>query len=329
MQTRSSKAPDPSLVSMEVDATGAGGATTTTTTANDRDDDPHLIDAVARAASSAPSESLRLAACSELAARCAPLDPRRVLDRVTFDLDWWDHKERSEDVRLERCRLLSAALLVLTLAEKGKTDDIQRKASAPPSSSSPPLPLPAADLLSGRVARCLALSLRDGFHEVALAACAGNSPSLSLDLHDQWVAMEKTAQWRFTPPVHCILAFDQAIEEFLAEGGVAGRGGRYRANCQILVDGLRALGFETLLPDAIQAPIIVTVKMPADPRFDFPAFYDRLSAAGYVIYPGKLTVADSFRIGCIGRLGAAEMQGALGAIREVLADMGGIDCRPG
>ena len=163
----------------------------------------------------------------------------------------------------------------------------------------------------------------------ALAACAGNSPSLSLDLHDQWVAMEKTAQWRFTPPVHCILAFDQAIEEFMAEGGVAGRGGRYRANCKILVDGLRALGFETLLPDAIQAPIIVTVKMPADPRFDFPAFYDRLSAAGYVIYPGKLTVADSFRIGCIGRLGAAEMQGALGAIREVLADMGGIDCRPG
>ena len=164
--------------------------------------------------------------------------------------------------------------------------------------------------------------------KTALAACAGNSPSLSLDLHDQWVAMEKTAQWRFTPPVHCILAFDKAIEEFLAEGGVAGRGGRYRANCKILVDGLRGLGFETLLPDAIQAPIIVTVKMPADPRFDFLAFYDRLSAAGYVIYPGKLTVAESFRIGCIGRLGAAEMLGALGAIREALADMGGIDCRP-
>ena len=164
--------------------------------------------------------------------------------------------------------------------------------------------------------------------KTALAACAGNAPSLSLDLHDQWVAMERTAQWRFTPPVHCILAFDQALTEFLAEGGVAGRGGRYRANCKILVDGLRALGFETLLADAIQAPIIVTVKMPADPRFDFAAFYDRLSAAGYVIYPGKLTVADSFRIGCIGRLGAAEMQGALGAIREALADMGGIDCRP-
>jgi 2-aminoethylphosphonate-pyruvate transaminase len=162
----------------------------------------------------------------------------------------------------------------------------------------------------------------------ALTGCAGNAHSLSLDLHDQYVAMEKTAQWRFTPPVHCILALDQAIAEFLAEGGVAGRGGRYRENCRILVEGLRAMGFETLLPDAIQAPIIVTVKMPADPRFDFPKFYDRLSAAGYVIYPGKLTVAESFRIGCIGRLGAAEMRGALAAIGEALREMGVTDCRP-
>ncbi len=162
----------------------------------------------------------------------------------------------------------------------------------------------------------------------ALAECQGNAPSLSLDLHDQWVAMEKTGQWRFTPPVHCILALDQAITEFLDEGGVAGRGGRYRANCDILVNGLREMGFETLLPDALQAPIIVTVRMPADPKFDFPAFYDRLAAAGYVIYPGKLTVAESFRIGCIGRLGAAEMNGALGAIREALAEMGVVNCGP-
>jgi 2-aminoethylphosphonate-pyruvate transaminase len=162
----------------------------------------------------------------------------------------------------------------------------------------------------------------------ALADCQGNAPSLSLDLYDQSVAMEKTGQWRFTPPVHCILALDQAIIEFLEEGGVAGRGGRYAANCRILVDGLRALGFETLLPDALQAPIIVTVKMPRDPRFDFADFYDRLGGAGYVIYPGKLTVAESFRIGCIGRLGATEMRGALEAIVEALAEMGVTDCGP-
>lgn len=155
-----------------------------------------------------------------------------------------------------------------------------------------------------------------------LEGCAGNSPSLSLDLHDQCVAMEKNAQWRFTPPIHVIVAFHQALEEHAAEGGVAGRGRRYAENCRILVEGMRALGFETLLPDALQAPIIVTFHMPADPKFHFETFYDRLRERGYVIYPGKLTVADSFRIGCIGRLGAAEMNGALAAIRTTLAEMG-------
>ena len=156
----------------------------------------------------------------------------------------------------------------------------------------------------------------------ALEATEGNAPSLSLDLYDQWVAMEANGQWRFTPPVHAILALDRALEEFEAEGGVAGRGGRYRENCRILVEGLRVLGFETLLDDRIQAPNIVTVRMPADPRFRFEAFYDRLGEAGYVIYPGKLTVAESFRIGCIGRLGSAEMRGVLAAIRDALREMG-------
>jgi 2-aminoethylphosphonate-pyruvate transaminase len=158
--------------------------------------------------------------------------------------------------------------------------------------------------------------------QAALEAAQGNAHSLSLDLHDQWVAMGKNAQWRFTPPIHVIVAFAQALEEHAAEGGVTGRGARYRRNCQILVEGMRALGFETLLPDQLQAPIIVTFRMPADPKFAFDAFYDRLRAKGYVIYPGKLTVADSFRIGCIGRLGEAEMQGALAAIKATMAEMG-------
>ncbi len=91
---------------------------------------------------------------------------------------------------------------------------------------------------------------------------------------------------------------------------------------------MRALGFETLLPDALQAPIIVTVRKPVDPKFNFPTFYDRMSERGYVLYPGKLTVADSFRIGCIGRLGAAEMRGALTAIGAVLKEMGVTNCGP-
>lgn len=164
--------------------------------------------------------------------------------------------------------------------------------------------------------------------ESSLKECKGNAPSLTLDLYDQWQAMEKNAQWRFTPPTHVIAAFDQALREHEEEGGVAGRGARYRRNCKILVDGMRELGFETLLPDELQAPIIVTFHMPADPSFVFQTFYDYLGERGFVIYPGKLTVADSFRIGCIGRLGEEEMRGALVAVGESLTQMGVTQCGP-
>src|SRR5918994_648162 len=162
----------------------------------------------------------------------------------------------------------------------------------------------------------------------ALQAAEGNAPALSLDLYDQWTSMEKNGQWRFTPPTHVLAAFDQALEEHAAEGGIEGRGARYRENCRILVDGMREQGFATLLPDRLQAPIIVTFRMPADPRFAFEEFYDRLRARGFVIYPGKLTVAPSFRIGCIGRIGPDEMRAALAAIRGALADMGVASGRP-
>ena len=151
-----------------------------------------------------------------------------------------------------------------------------------------------------------------------LEQCQGNSASLSLDLYDQWVAMEKNAQWRFTPPTHVILAFHQALDEFDAEGGVKGRGARYRENCEILMKGMTELGFVPLLDAQLQAPIILTFHTPADENFDFQVFYDSLRERGYVIYPGKLTVADSFRIGCIGRLNAEHMHGALAAIKDVL-----------
>jgi 2-aminoethylphosphonate-pyruvate transaminase len=155
----------------------------------------------------------------------------------------------------------------------------------------------------------------------ALQRTQGNAHALVLDLHDQWQVIEKTRQYRFTPPIHCIVAFDQALNEHEAEGGVAGRGGRYRSNCKILVDGMRAYGFQTLLPDHLQAPIIVTFHMPSDPNFQFQVFYDKLRERNFVIYPGKLTVADSFRIGCIGRLGETEMKAFLAAVAAVMKEM--------
>jgi 2-aminoethylphosphonate-pyruvate transaminase len=165
--------------------------------------------------------------------------------------------------------------------------------------------------------------------EEALAASEGNAPSLALDLFDQWQAMEHSGQWRFTPPTHVLAALSQALAEHAAEGGALGRRARYEENCRILVAGMRELGFEPLLPERLQAPIIVTFRMPADPRFAFGDFYDRLREKGYVIYPGKLTLAPSFRIGCIGRIGAAEMRGALTAIGATLAEMGVESGAPG
>jgi 2-aminoethylphosphonate-pyruvate transaminase len=155
----------------------------------------------------------------------------------------------------------------------------------------------------------------------ALAECRGNATTLVLDLFDQAEAFAKTGQYRFTPPIHVIVALGKAIEEHVAEGGVAGRGRRYRENAKVLIDGMRAMGFRTLLADRLQAPIIVTFHMPTDPKFVFQRFYDSLKDRGYVIYPGKLTVADSFRIGCIGRLYPEHMKGALAAVREVLDEM--------
>ena len=193
------------------------------------------------------------------------------------------------------------------------------------------LPLDATEIEFDAVVassnKCLEGAPGMGFcvaRESALEKTEGNSPSLVLDLYDQWRAMQKNRQWRFTPPTHVLLAFDQALTEYEAEGGVAGRGGRYRANCDLLVAGMREMGFKTLLPDALQAPIIITFHMPTNPEFDFDAFYDGLKNQGYVIYPGKLTVADSFRMGCIGRLDQQHMQAALDAVKSML-DQFGID----
>jgi 2-aminoethylphosphonate-pyruvate transaminase len=161
-----------------------------------------------------------------------------------------------------------------------------------------------------------------------LERCDGNSHSLALDLFDQWRAMEESGQWRFTPPTHVMAAFHQALVEHEAEGGVAGRYRRYRENCDLLVGGMKALGFAPLLPEATQAPIIVTFHMPADPRFDFKLFYDRLAARGYVIYPGKLTVAPSFRIGCIGQVMPKDIETAVATIGEEILAMGVQNCGP-
>ncbi|WP_207102948.1 2-aminoethylphosphonate--pyruvate transaminase [Paracoccus shandongensis] len=156
----------------------------------------------------------------------------------------------------------------------------------------------------------------------ALEAAKGNAHSLSLDVHAQWQGLVKTGQWRFTPPTHVVAAFLEALRIHAAEGGVAGRGARYARNRDVMVAGMRDLGFETLLADRWLSPIIVTFFNPAHPNFDFGRFYDLMKAKGFIIYPGKLTVVDSFRVGCIGRMDEHVMRRVVGAAAESLAAMG-------
>ncbi|WP_316156757.1 2-aminoethylphosphonate--pyruvate transaminase [Cupriavidus sp. BIC8F] len=155
-----------------------------------------------------------------------------------------------------------------------------------------------------------------------LEASQGNSHSLALDLYDQYVYMQKTTQWRFTPPTHVVAAFRTALDQFLEEGGQPVRGARYRRNCDALVQGMAALGFRAFLPAAVQAPIIVTFHAPADARYDFKTFYAKVRERGYILYPGKLTQMETFRVGCIGAIDDNEMRNVVTAIGEVLREMG-------
>ncbi|MFN8468088.1 MAG: 2-aminoethylphosphonate--pyruvate transaminase [Caldilineaceae bacterium] len=155
-----------------------------------------------------------------------------------------------------------------------------------------------------------------------LFATRGWARSLSLDLLAQWEGLERNGQFRFTPPTHAILAFRQALIELEAEGGVMGRAARYRRNYEVAVEGFAQLGFATLLAPEDQGYIITSFRYPQHPNFHFEEFYRRLSRRGCVIYPGKLTNADCFRIGHIGRLDEYDVYTLLDATRSVLQEMG-------
>lgn len=156
----------------------------------------------------------------------------------------------------------------------------------------------------------------------ALLACDGYARSLSLDLLGQLKGFEKNGQFRYTPPTHSILAFHTALDELELEGGVTARGARYRRNHQILVEGMKQLGFRPYLPPAIQSYIITSFYYPKDPKFTFDEFYGKLSDHGFIIYPGKISQADTFRIGSIGRLFEADMRALLAAIAATIREMG-------
>ncbi len=151
-----------------------------------------------------------------------------------------------------------------------------------------------------------------------LEATAGWARSLSLDLFDQWKTMEagNGGKWRYTSPTHTVRAFAQALKELEKEGGIAARCARYTESQHVLSEGMAELGFPSLLPKDVQSPIITAFPFPTDPGFEFKQFYEELKERGFVIYPGKVSDRDTFRIGTIGNVNADDIRRLLTAIKE-------------
>ena len=183
----------------------------------------------------------------------------------------------------------------------------------------------AFDALIAASGKCLEGVPGMGFviaRRTTLEHSVGNSGSLAMDLLDQWLYMQKTGQWRFTPPTHVLAALRAAMDQYQAQGGQPARLARYTENCAALVSGMRALGLKTYLPDDLQAPIIVTFHSPPDPAYDFGEFYALVRERGFILYPGKLTAVDTFRVGCIGAIGADTLKQAVAAVADALRKMG-------
>jgi 2-aminoethylphosphonate-pyruvate transaminase len=155
-----------------------------------------------------------------------------------------------------------------------------------------------------------------------LETCVGQARTVSLDLYSQWIDLKNNNQFRFTPPIQSILAFRKAIDELKAEGGIEKRSERYQQNYQRLIEGTEALGLQTYLNKADQGYIITSFLFPEHPNFDFTRFYESLHKRGQVIYQGKLSDTNCFRIGNIGQLYLQDIENLLVAIKDVLGEMG-------
>ena len=152
-----------------------------------------------------------------------------------------------------------------------------------------------------------------------LLSSEGKARSLSLDLLDQWKGMEKDGKWRFTSPTHVVLAFSKALDELEAEGGIPARHRRYAENNRLLIEKMRAMGFAPYIDGSRQGPIITTFFYPAGVPFQFSEFYTYIKERGYVLYPGKLTDADTFRVGNIGEIYPEDIEKLASIIAGFLA----------
>jgi 2-aminoethylphosphonate-pyruvate transaminase len=159
-------------------------------------------------------------------------------------------------------------------------------------------------------------------HKQVLESAKGVAASLSLDLWDQNQHMDRTQAFRFTPPTQVVAAFAQACREHAAEGGTPARRARYQRNWRRLIDGMRQMGFVSVVPDVDASPIVATFHNPAHPNFNFEKLFDGMKRRGFIIFPGRLALANTFRIGCMGAVTEDDIAEAMQAVAETMVEMG-------
>ena len=148
----------------------------------------------------------------------------------------------------------------------------------------------------------------------------GKARSLSLDLYDQGETMNKDGKWRFTSPTHVVLAFAQALKEMEEEGGIVARAKRYEENNRLLIQKMAEMGIRPYIGSEHQGPIITTFLYPEHHNFSFQDMYQYIKDRGYAIYPGKVTDADTFRIGNIGEIYKEDIEKLCSIIKEFLEE---------
>ena len=153
-----------------------------------------------------------------------------------------------------------------------------------------------------------------------LEESAGKARSLSLDLYDQWKTMEVDGKWRFTSPTHVVLAFAQAMRELEEEGGIEARCRRYMDNNRLLIEKMGEMGIHPYIDDTHQGPIITTFFYPQEKHFTFAQMYEYIKERGYAIYPGKVTEAETFRIGNIGEIYREDIEKVCALMKEFLEE---------
>ncbi|MFJ7885414.1 2-aminoethylphosphonate--pyruvate transaminase [Pseudomonas sp. NPDC096917] len=266
--------------------------------------------------------------CEVLGRRFTPFETAEDQPSTAADIDRLLHADPSiSHVALIHCETSTGILnplpeIAAVVAQHGKRliiDAMSSFGALPVDAQKVPF-----DALIAASGKCLEGVPGMGFvfaRKQSLANAAGNSHSLAMDLQDQQAYMAKTGQWRFTPPTHVVAALHEALLQYNEEGGLPARHQRYANNCRTLIDGMAKLGLRSFLPDAIQAPIIVTFHAPNDPRYAFKTFYERVKAKGFILYPGKLTQVETFRVGCIGHVNSLDMEAAVNAVAEALREM--------